>query len=111
MLARGAIHNPGIFREYKDNYHNNLSEIDIDNIDNIDNDNYEVKELEKSNSSNNISTKQELKKKGNEEDDVQLSNRLTTILHRKYGKEEIDIMKYVRDYVNIVITKLIIYNI
>ena len=110
MIARGAVHNPGIFQDFKNKDANNTTSLEDD----LDNNNYEIKDETEETQDNMLKNKtnnssKEFKKKNEEieEDDVQMSNRLATILAHKYGKNEIDIIKYVKEY--IIIVKYFLY--
>jgi len=132
MLARGAIHNPGLFNDYK-NYVEESSKDILTNDDNlalIDNNTYEVNnsfdnDLNKSLDSNKSDEKSDYKpdepkkedkitsqssnkrindksnNKTTSNDDVQLSNKLAKILEFRYSKTEIDIIKYIKEYITI----------
>ncbi len=101
MLARDTVHNPGVFKEYKENKNGtcDLDEKEIENFEKIDNDNYEIKDEKKEGA--NLK-KQKSNEESKSKNSLRISNRLTTILAKKYERQEIDIIKYVKEYIEIV---------
>lgn len=114
MIARGAIHNPAIFREYKEKIIINSTEEVFDNNYKIIEDlplNEEGGELELilNNDKDGIFEHNKLDGKVNnlepEEDDnkLKVSVRLTTALKEKYKDIKIDIVNHITDYIKIAI--------
>jgi len=103
MLARGAIHNPKIFHEYKnmtsDNYLINSEDTDV-----FDNDYEEIQDEEENTNSNKCDIqpqRNQLKHVKNNEEDLRISNRLSKIFEKKYTKNVIDIVPILRDFVEL----------
>jgi len=92
MLARGAIHNPKIFEEYKnlplEEYFENSEDRAA-----LDNDYEEVKDEEE--------ISKFAKNKNTNDSDVKVSYKLTKIFEKKYINREIDIVPILREYVEI----------
>lgn len=131
MIARGAIHNPKIFEEFK----NSFDQLDLDeerelaerefNEDDLDNDVLEIKEENNNNGSKiNKSTtdlnkeedelnidennnkkenkKSKKKKNTNEDDDVKTSQNLARIFDVKYQGRKFDLHTILKDYIILV---------
>lgn len=101
MLARGAIHNPKIFEEFKnfslEDYLLN-SDINFSNEEfNLDNDYEEVCE-EKDNKDLNCNHQNKKKEK---DDDIKVSNKLSKVFEKKYNKQVIDIIPIIKDYIEL----------
>lgn len=99
MIARGAIHNPDIFNEYKEYIKNPQNFKLYENVE-IDNDNEIVEEItcEKEKSLKQSTNKN---KKDND-NDIQMSNKLCKILEKKYCEFSIDIKRVIQEYLELV---------
>jgi hypothetical protein len=100
MIARGAIHNPDIFNEYKEmvKNHQNINQL---NVSEIDNDNEIIEENICDKEKNSKQTNKNNKKK-EADNDLQISNNLCKILEKKYGDRSIDIINIIKEYIEIV---------
>lgn len=102
LLARGAIHNPKIFEEFKnfslDDYllQSGINFSLSQSNDYLDND---YDEIEDKNTKS--SQKQKESKIKTSEDDVKVSNKLSTVFDKKYNKQSIDIIPVIKDYVEL----------
>jgi hypothetical protein len=100
MLARGAIHYPKIFEDYK-----NLSDDQFvlnshyDGTDKLENDYEEIIDVD--NDESNNKSKKHNKKDKNEEDDLKVSNKLSKIFDKKYYSSPVDILPCVQDYIEL----------
>ncbi len=123
MIARGAIHNPKIFEEFKNSFDEldcnedkELEEKEFGEESELDNDIDEIKDdkdLNKGNksldSSNNDNgnkennNKKQKKKNKKENDDVKTSQNLARILDLKYQGRRFDINPIIKDYLVLVI--------
>jgi tRNA-dihydrouridine synthase len=104
MIARGAIHNPKIFEEYKNfSLSNYLLESGIEfNEDEFENDNEEIIDTTEKNKMINL--------KATDYDDVKASNKLSKIFEKKYNKNKIDIVPMIREYVELALKLGYNYN-
>jgi hypothetical protein len=100
MIARGAIHYPNIFNEYKEMLKNpqNINQFNDSQMDN-DNEVIEEKTCEKEKNSKQINKNN---KKRETDNDLQISNNLCKILEKKYGDCALDIINIIKEYIEIV---------
>ena len=107
MIARGAIHNPKLFSEYKEF----ISKGENLKIYELDNDNEEIEEMEQirelnqniNKSVNNEKSKsQNTKKTKEEENDLQFSQKLSKIFEKKYCQQKIEIFSLCKQYLEFV---------
>jgi tRNA-dihydrouridine synthase len=125
MMARGAIHNPNIFNEYKNQTLTYTDYLEYGNDDEdekqfLNNNDYEIdssnlvlnpKEIietkdKELNKDLNCNHSRKNKKNQNEasfcaEDEMKVSNNLAKVFDKKYNKKYIDIMPIVKEYVQI----------
>lgn len=102
MLARGAVHNPGIFRLYKEYYIENEVELIGDNVDLMNE--YEELDSNESNKNSNHELKETLSNTNMYgKEDPKVSQKLTKVIERKYQKDNIkfDIMPILKEYIEI----------
>lgn len=131
MIARGAIHNPKIFEEFK----NSFDQFDLDeernsaekefNEDDLDNDVLEIKEdnnpIKHNKSNRNLNddgkdkdlkgdednkkeeSKKSKKKNKNEDNEVKTSQNLARIFDMKYQGRKFDLHSIIKDYLIFVI--------
>jgi hypothetical protein len=97
MLARGAIHNPKIFTEYKEELYEDIQDNDFDNdYEEIDKEEECEKEITKNSKKNN--KKADFNAGG---DDVQASTKLAKVFENKYKGVFVDIIPQVKEYIDI----------
>ena len=89
LIGRGAIHNPNIFNEYKNNEKNLELEFDNNKINNI-------KEI----NNKEIKLNEDVKNNDIKDEEVKISIKLTKELSKKYNKD-IDIIPLVKRYIEI----------
>lgn len=115
MIARGAIHNPNIFNEFKEEEDNEDQNCD----DQLDNNYEEIVDDEeeegdkpgkpgKSEKANKLDIAKTLKsekdmKNKSQDDDPQTSNKLRRIFELKYNNKIIDIIPIIKEYIEIVL--------
>ena len=93
LIGRGAIHNPNIFNEYKNNEKNFEFEFDNNKINNI-------KEINNKEIKINNDAKNNIIINNKKDEEVKISIKLTKELSKKYNKD-IDIIPLVKRYIEI----------
>jgi tRNA-dihydrouridine synthase len=95
MLARGAIHNPKIFTEYKEELYEDIQDNDFDNdYEEVDKEEECEKEIKKNSKNKN----KDFNAGG---DDVQASTKLAKVFENKYKGVFVDIIPQVKEYIEI----------
>jgi tRNA-dihydrouridine synthase len=108
MLARGAIHNPKVFNEYKNLnleeflLKNNDLDLELENdYEEIPDDDNIVPNINSSNKKSDKTTHSSKKINNDDETDLRVSNKLSKIFEKKYTNTHIDIVPTVKEYLEL----------
>jgi tRNA-dihydrouridine synthase len=108
MIARGAIHNPKIFDEYKnislDDFYSEENDLNFleNNYEEVNaNVNINGEKISDNSSSSTTKNYTKITRRKNSEEDLSFSVKLSKALEKKYNYKFIDIVPIVRDYTEI----------